>query len=256
VTETTCWEILYRENSQIFNDDFYLPLYLPVWNYPTWHPDWCRREVYRARTPPSAPPQRVSGPTQRTQPALYTEPEFLNFQAIQESIPRNQLRQPYVALRAGTATLFLLGSYSLHRLFQNSSTGHTSTGRVTTTEYTQSGDCRFRAYISSLWKNQPWLVRVRGARPPLLSLLPSRTKLQCYALLRGQIRSLYFISTLHVLCGDNMGTTPTRESSLGALRPSASLSLGAIDLEHCPWSASCPEDRITVLLELLCNFSK
>jgi hypothetical protein len=32
------------------------------------------------------------------------------------------------------------------------------------------------------------------SRPPPLSLLPSRTKLQCTLLLRGQIHSLYFIS--------------------------------------------------------------
>jgi hypothetical protein len=58
--------------------------------------------------------------------------------------------------------------------------------------YTQSGDCQFQAYIPSLWKNQPWLVRVGGAR---------RTKLQCTLLLRGQIHSLCFISTLFVLYG-------------------------------------------------------
>jgi hypothetical protein len=27
--ETSCWEM--EENSQIFNEDFYLPLYLPLW---------------------------------------------------------------------------------------------------------------------------------------------------------------------------------------------------------------------------------
>ncbi len=56
-------------------------------------------------------------------------------------------------------------------------------------EYTQSGDCRFLAYIPSRSKNQPWLVRV------------SRTKLQCTLLLRGLIHSPYFISTLYVLSG-------------------------------------------------------
>ncbi len=30
------------------------------------------------------------------------------------------------------------------------------------TEYTQSGNCRFMAYIPSWWKNQPWLVRWGG----------------------------------------------------------------------------------------------
>ncbi len=37
-------------------------------------------------------------------------PNFLNFQGAQESIPRNQFRQAVVAWRAGTTTLFLLGS--------------------------------------------------------------------------------------------------------------------------------------------------
>jgi hypothetical protein len=27
--ENPCWE--WKENSQIFNEDFYLPLYLPLW---------------------------------------------------------------------------------------------------------------------------------------------------------------------------------------------------------------------------------
>ncbi len=40
----------------------------------------------------------------------HTEPEFLNFSGAQESIPRNQFRQACVAGRAGTTTLFLLGS--------------------------------------------------------------------------------------------------------------------------------------------------
>ncbi len=71
------------------------------------------------------------------------------------------------------------------------------------TEYTQNGDCRFLACIPSRWKNQPWLVRVGGARPPPFGLLPSRTKLQCTLLLRGQIHFLYFHSTLYVLCGRN-----------------------------------------------------
>jgi hypothetical protein len=35
---------------------------------------------------------------------------FLNFSGAQGSIPRNRFRQPYVAWRAGTTTLFLLGS--------------------------------------------------------------------------------------------------------------------------------------------------
>jgi hypothetical protein len=37
-----------------------------------------------------------------------SEPEFLNFQGARESFPRNQFR--LVAWRAGTTTLFLLGT--------------------------------------------------------------------------------------------------------------------------------------------------
>ncbi len=38
------------------------------------------------------------------------EPEFLNFQVAQESIPRNQIRQPMKPGGAGMLTLFLVGS--------------------------------------------------------------------------------------------------------------------------------------------------
>ncbi len=38
----------------------------------------------------------------------YPEPVFLNIYGAQESIPRNEYR--FVAWRAGTITLFLLGS--------------------------------------------------------------------------------------------------------------------------------------------------
>ncbi len=41
---------------------------------------------------------------------------------------------------------------------------------------------------------------VHTARSPPFSLLPSRTKLHYMLLLRGQIHSLYFISTIYVLC--------------------------------------------------------
>jgi len=71
------------------------------------------------------------------------------------------------------------------------------------TEYTQSGDCRFLAYIPSWWKNQPWLVGVGGCTPTPFSLLPLRKKLHCTLLLRGQIYLLSFHSTLYVLCGIN-----------------------------------------------------
>ncbi len=43
-------------------------------------------------------------------PLVNPEPVFLNVYGAQESILRNELRQPYVAWRAGTITLFLLGS--------------------------------------------------------------------------------------------------------------------------------------------------
>ncbi len=39
-----------------------------------------------------------------------TEPVFLNVYGAQEFIPRNEFRQPNVALRAGTMTLFLFGA--------------------------------------------------------------------------------------------------------------------------------------------------
>ena len=66
------------------------------------------------------------------------------------------------------------------------------------TEFTQSGDCRFLAYIPSCMMEKSALAGegAVGARPPPFSLLPSRTKWQ-----RGQIHSLYIISTLCVLCG-------------------------------------------------------
>ncbi len=78
------------------------------------------------------------------------------------------------------------------------------------TEYTQSGNYRFLAYIPSWWKNQPRLVRVGSARPPPFTLLPSRTKLQCTLQLRGQrytptisclpyMNSVVILTSLHVL---------------------------------------------------------
>ncbi len=39
---------------------------------------------------------------------------------------------------------------------------------VNSTGYTQSGDCRFLAYIPSWWKNQSWLVRLGVHAHPLL----------------------------------------------------------------------------------------
>ncbi len=70
------------------------------------------------------------------------------------------------------------------------------------TEYTPIGDCRFLAYIPSEWKNQPWLVRVGGARPPPFSLLPPSTKLQCSV--RSSLEGTYTLRIsslpLYVLC--------------------------------------------------------
>jgi hypothetical protein len=42
-------------------------------------------------------------------------------------------------------------------------------GRVRRIEYTQSGNGHFLAYIPSWWWNQPSLVRMEGARPPLFT---------------------------------------------------------------------------------------
>ncbi len=60
---------------------------------------------------------------------------------------------------------------------------------VHTTEYTQRGNCRFLAYIPSWWKNQPWLVRVRGggARPPPFTLFTIMYKVAVFAPAEGQI---------------------------------------------------------------------
>jgi len=70
------------------------------------------------------------------------------------------------------------------------------------TEYTH------RVAIADFWRtsrhdgkiSHGWWVWVVHAHP-LLAYLPSRTKLGCTLLLRGQIHFPYFISTLYVLCG-------------------------------------------------------
>ncbi len=66
-----------------------------------------------------------------------------------------------------------------------------------------------------------WGWGMHGARPPPLSLLPSRTKLQCTLLPREQIQSLCFISTFFVLCAlpppphpAKLGRTPVRLGTL------------------------------------------
>jgi hypothetical protein len=77
-----------------------------------------------------------------------------------------------------------------------------------------------RVAIADFWrtshhdqKNQPWLVRVGGARPPPCNLLPSRTKLQCTLLLREKIHSLHFISTLFVLFAPPPGSSEARQDA-------------------------------------------
>ncbi len=52
---------------------------------------------------------------------------------------------------------------------------------VIPSEYTQSGDCRFLAYIPSWWKNQPWLVRGGGWRPTPFQLITFTYKVAVYA---------------------------------------------------------------------------
>ncbi len=64
---------------------------------------------------------------------------------------------------------------------------HINRFTVTSTESTHSGNGHYLAYILSCWKNQPSLVRVVDARPPLFTI----STLQ----LRGQIHSSYFYST-------------------------------------------------------------
>jgi hypothetical protein len=80
------------------------------------------------------------------------------------------------------------------------SAGTTYTHRRTVyiTEYrgqstSQSSDCRFPAYIPSLWKNQPWLVRVGVHAHPLSAYY--------HHVQSCSVRSLYFFATLCVLCG-------------------------------------------------------
>ncbi len=49
------------------------------------------------------------------------------------------------------------------------------------TEYTQSGNARFLAYIPSWWTNQPWLVRAGGTRPHPFTLFTIMYKVAVYA---------------------------------------------------------------------------
>jgi hypothetical protein len=52
---------------------------------------------------------------------------------------------------------------------------------VRTTEYIQSGNGRFLAYIPSRYKNLPRLVRVGGAHPPPFKIFTSTFKVALYA---------------------------------------------------------------------------
>ncbi len=90
----------------------------------------------------------------------------------------------------------------------------------TPTEYTQSGNGRFLAYIPSWWKNEPRLVREGGAGYPLSLYLPSRKKLQCTLRLRGQIHSSYFISSpTYALCVQaNAPCTPVLLDSITCIK--------------------------------------
>ncbi len=47
--------------------------------------------------------------------------------------------------------------------------------------HTQSGTCRFLAYIPLWWKNYPRLVRVGGARPPPFTIVTFKYKVAVYA---------------------------------------------------------------------------
>ncbi len=67
------------------------------------------------------------------------------------------------------------------------------------TEYTQSGNGRFLAYISLHYDVKLALAGEGGGCTPIPfhSSIPSHPKLQCTLQLRGQINSLYFISILY-----------------------------------------------------------
>jgi hypothetical protein len=76
---------------------------------------------------------------------------------------------------------------------------------VFSTEYTKNGNGRFSDVNSSMMEKSALAGQGGGARPPPSFYFPSRTKMQCTLQLRGQIHSMYFISTLciqyrYVLC--------------------------------------------------------
>ncbi len=67
-----------------------------------------------------------------------------------------------------------------------------------------------RVAMTDFWRTLHYIMMEKlalageggGCTPiPFHSSIPSHTKLQCTLQLRGQINSLYFISTLYVLCG-------------------------------------------------------
>ncbi len=72
----------------------------------------------------------------------------------------------------------------------------------TDTEYTQSGNSRFLAYISSWWKNQPWLLGGRGgARPPPFTQVTITYKVAvCAPAERADTIPLFSSIPLYVLC--------------------------------------------------------
>ncbi len=68
-------------------------------------------------------------------------------------------------------------------------------------ECTQSGDCRFLAYVPSWWKNQPWLMRV-GVHAHPLSVYYHHVQ-SCHVRSSGEGKYTQPISSLppYVLCG-------------------------------------------------------
>jgi hypothetical protein len=73
---------------------------------------------------------------------------------------------------------------------------------ATDTECTQSGNSRFLAYISSWWKNQPWLLGEGGAPPPPFTLVTITYKVAvCTPAERADTLPLFSSLPLYVLCG-------------------------------------------------------
>ncbi len=62
----------------------------------------------------------------------------------------------------------------------NTNTGDLPNNLGDPTEYAQSGNSRFLAYIPSWWKNLAWLGRVGGSRQPSFTLFPIMYKVVVY----------------------------------------------------------------------------